>query len=225
MSWRDRYQSYLEPLDPIRYGIWDEHFVRFETNSTVVPTLVPQCSGVVLELGPGLGNQLCRFDKSKISRIVGVEVNPHFAPDCRQQILKHGLEDVYELVVSGVQESDVLEKHGVVAESLDTVLSIQVLCSVPDADAMAKEIYRLLKPGGRLIFWEHHRNSDWLTAAVQYFWNPIWRPLIGGCSMTRNMRAVLAGAGEWENYDGIEGDEQRWSMLPRVWGVLVKPKA
>ena len=148
----------------------DEHFVRFETNKTVIPRLVPQCSGVVLELGPGLGNQLCHFDKSKVTRIIGVECNPHFAPDCQQQIKERGLQNIYELILSGVQDSDVLQKHGIVAGSLDTVLSIQVLCSVPDPEAMAKKLYRLLKPGGKLIFWEHHRNSDWLTATVQCKW-------------------------------------------------------
>lgn len=83
-----------------------------------------------------------------------------FAPDCEQKIEEHGLQDVYELVASGVQESDVLEKHGITERSLDTVLRIQVLCSVPVPKARAKELYRLLKPGGKLIFWEHHRNSD-----------------------------------------------------------------
>ncbi len=43
--------------------------------------------------------------------------------------------------------------------------------------------------------------------------------------MTRNTREILAAAGKWENYDSIEGDEQPWSMLPLVWGVLVKPEA
>ncbi|KYK60331.1 hypothetical protein DCS_01468 [Drechmeria coniospora] len=182
---------------------------------TIVPQLVPQCDGVVLELGPGLGNQLCRFDKSKVTRILGVECNPYFIPDCQKQIEEQGLEDKYELITSSIQDSDVLERYGIEAGSLDTVLSIQVLCSVPNPTAVVKELYRLLKPGGKLIFWEHHRSSDWITAAAQYFWNPFWWPFVGGCNLTRDTRAVIAAAGEWENYDSIEGDEKPWSMMPR----------
>ena len=42
--------------------------------------------------------------------------------------------------------------------------------------------------------------------------------------MTRNIKSIIAAAGKWENYNSIEGDEQPWSLLPRVWGVLVKPE-
>lgn len=215
---------------------------------------MPAASGVVLELGPGLGNQLGRFDKAKVTRIIGVENNANFAPDIQQQIRKQGLEGIYELITCGVEDGDTLEKHGIEPGSVDTVISIQVMCSVPNPDAVAKELYRALKPGGKFIFWEHHRNSDWLTAAVQCksstahplrirrlsplevtasltwdgmlivdFWNPAWRLLIGGCNMTRSITAILLAAGEWEDSNVIQGDEKPWSMLPRVWGVLVKP--
>jgi len=114
-----------------------------------------------------MGNQLHRFDRTKVTRVVGVESNSHFTRDIETQVKKNGLEDIYELVTCRVEDSDVLETHGVVAESVDTVLSIQVLCSVDNPEAVIKELYRLLKPGGKFIFWEHHRNSDRTTAAIQ----------------------------------------------------------
>lgn len=145
----------------------DKHFIRFEQTQTKVPELVHAASGMVLELGPGLGNQLCRFDKTAVTRIVGIENNESMAPDVDRQIKEHGLDAIYELIISGVEDSTALERHGIVADSVDTVVSIQVLCSVPDPAAIAKELYQLLKPGGKFIFWEHHCSSDWLTAAVQ----------------------------------------------------------
>lgn len=144
----------------------DEFFNRFES-TTAVATLVPQCEGVVLELGPGMGNQIVRFDKSKVTRIIGVENNAHFKSEIEEQAEKSGLGDAYEVVIAGAEESDVLERHGIRAGSMDTVLSIQVLCSVSDEKAMAKEIYRVLKPGGRFIFWEHHISDDWVTRLYQ----------------------------------------------------------
>lgn len=128
---------------------------------------MPQCEGVVLELGPGMGNQIALYDADKITRVIGVECNPHFCPDIEAQAEKFGLGDKYKLVTCGAEESDVLERNGIGANSVDTVLSIQVLCSVPDEKAMAKEIYRVLKPGGKFVFWEHHVSPDWITRFYQ----------------------------------------------------------
>ncbi|KAJ6447025.1 alpha-L-arabinofuranosidase [Purpureocillium lavendulum] len=200
----------------------NEFIVQFESTKTAVPLLVQKASGVVLELGPGMGNQLSHFDKPKLTRVVGVESNAYFAAEIQRQVQEQGLEDVYELLTCSVDDRSALEREGLVAGSLDTILSIQVLCSVSHPGATLKELYRLLKPGGKLIFWEHHRSSDWLTMAVQYLWNPIWRQVIGGCDMTHDIKTAIAAAGEWENFESIEGDETPWALRPRIWGELIK---
>ena len=51
----------------------------------------------------------------------------------------------------------------------------------------------------------------------------MWRPLVGGCNLTRDMKNIVLSAGIWDNPDSIEDGELPWSMLPRQWGVLVKP--
>lgn len=40
--------------------------------------------------------------------------------------------------------------------------------------------------------------------------------------MNRNMLHILNEAGGWANFETIQGDEEPWSMLPRIWGELVK---
>lgn len=175
-----QYRALLSPTSLLNsaFHLWfhtlNSHFIRFETERTTIPVLVPQCTGVVLELGPGTGNQLCRFDRSKIQRIVGVESNPLFVPDVEEQVRLCGLEGVYDLVVAGVEDGAALERAGLVAGSVDTVLSVQVLCSVDEPERVARELYELLKPGGKLIFWEHHRSSDWWTRAAQCEFLPTW---------------------------------------------------
>lgn len=53
----------------------------------------------------------------------------------------------------------------------------------------------------------------------------LWRPMVGGCNLNRDIRAIVLQAGKWENLESIEddGEQKPLHMLPRVWGELVKP--
>lgn len=209
-------------------------------NSTVVPELVASAEGIVLELGPGLGNQIPSFNQGKIHHIYGVEINGSFIPDLLAKAAECGLEGKYTAIHCGVEDTDVLEKHGIKPGSIDTIVSMQVFCSAPQPEAVAKEMYRLLKPGGKLIFWEHRRSDDPVTRIVQCefqvnnqslntdaevppdFWNFPWS-FLAGCNLNRDLAPIIKSAGAWENIDSVDEKSQPWEMLPRVWGVLVKP--
>lgn len=136
-------------------------------NATVVPTLVAQASGIILELGPGIGSQLPRYDKSKVTKIYGVEPNADLHEALRREVKKAGLTDVYEIVPCGVEDVVALKQRGITLSSIDTVLSVQVLCSVPDPDEMMLRLYAFLKPGGQLIVFEHVRSRDAISRMVQ----------------------------------------------------------
>ena len=141
-------------------------FIAFE-DTTIIPSLLKAADGVVLELGPGPGNQLHRFDMSRVKKIYGVEPNSRYQDGISAKVEKNGLQDKYKLIVSGIEDSDVLRKEGITEGSLDSVLSIQVLCAVRDPKAVMKEVWKLLKPGGKFIFWEHGWSRSSLTVAEQ----------------------------------------------------------
>lgn len=135
-----------------------------ETN---VPKLIAKAYGTILELGPGSGNQLPRYDVSKIDRIYGVEPNLDLHDALRNNIKKHGLSDVYTIVPCGVEDLEKLREYGVVLGSVDTVISIQVLCSVPKPAATMRDLYQMLKPGGQMVVYEHVKSEDYLSQLVQ----------------------------------------------------------
>jgi 2-polyprenyl-3-methyl-5-hydroxy-6-metoxy-1,4-benzoquinol methylase len=54
-----------------------------------------------------------------------------------------------------------------VEANVDTIVCMQVLCSVPSPSGAAKQMHRLLNPGGQLLFWEHQVSRDALMIWVR----------------------------------------------------------
>ncbi|KAI3073547.1 hypothetical protein CBS147339_6312 [Penicillium roqueforti] len=162
-------------------GIFDTsagNFIAYE-DTTVVPSLVQAASGVILELGPGPGNQIHRYDTALVKHVHGIEPNPHFKDAIDAKLDKYNLRDRYKVIVCGIEDSDVLREEGITEGSLDAVLCIQVLCAVKDPKNVMKEVWKLLKPGGKFIFWEHGWSRNRLTTVAQACWNPAWSIFVG----------------------------------------------
>ena len=213
-------------------------------SETDLPKIVAKAYGTVLELGPGSGNQLPRYDLSKIDRIYGVEPNVHLHDALRSNVKKYGLSDLYTIVPCGVENLERLKEFGIEPGSIDTVTSVQVLCSVPKPEALVKDLFRLLKPGGQMVVYEHVKSEDYLSYLVQcnvlsfnFAWlralilsqrivvyNLVWPYGLGNCHLDRPTGKYLLEAGNWSTTDELEWpkDEDGWMILPRVSGRLVK---
>lgn len=212
-----------------------------------VPSLVGSAYGLVLDLGAGSGNQLPRLDVSRLKHVYGIESNQAFATALDAKITETGLEGMYTPIIGRVEDAEAeLAQQGVMPGTVDCILSIQLLCSVKDLAAVARQLHHLLKPGGELIFWEHQRNEvdfvtrmaqgtwqfwSWSLVAImcpelttnptQALWNIVWAPLVGGCRLNQRTREVLLSAADWEVVDfGV--DEGPLDLMPRVWGRLKK---
>jgi len=99
--------------------------------------------------------------------IYAIDPNPHYEDAIVAKVKKLDLQDKYKFLACGVEESDILRREGIAEGSMDTVLSIQVLCAVGDVKSVMREVWKLLKPGGSFIFWEHEKNKDTGTAIAQ----------------------------------------------------------
>ena len=122
---------------------------------------------MIIELGPGTGNQLPRYHTSKLTKVYGLEPNTDLHDALQTRIKNSGLDDVYEIVPCGIEDVSGLRKHGISLNSADTVLSVQVLCSVPDPDEILHRLFALLKPGGQFILYEHVQSKDLLSRIFQ----------------------------------------------------------
>ncbi len=97
----------------------------------------------------------------------------------------------------------------------DTVVSTCVLCSVHDQREALREIERVLRPGGQLLFGEHVRSDDPKRAKWQDRLEGAWKVLADGCHPNRDTLAAIEAS-------GFELAEVERSELPGV-PSLVRP--
>jgi SAM-dependent methyltransferase len=132
--------------------------------SPIVGPLVGKAKGVVLDIGPGAGDWVHLFkseknSKIKITKIYGVEPNTALHTRLMEKVKEAGLEDVYEIVATGAQELGKLSL-GIEKDTIDTIVTIQSICSIPRPKVLINELYGYLKPGGTWIMWEHVRTHE-----------------------------------------------------------------
>jgi ubiquinone/menaquinone biosynthesis C-methylase UbiE len=80
------------------------------------------------------------------------------------------------------------------AGRFDCVVSTWVMCSIADVAHALREVHRVLRPGGRLVFVEHGLSPDSAVARWQRRLNPINRRLGDGCHLDRDIPALLGAS-------------------------------
>ena len=79
--------------------------------------------------------------------------------------------------------------------SYDGVLSTFTLCTIPDVAAALDEVRRVLRPGGTFHFLEHGLAPDARVRDWQHRIEPWQKRVFAGCHLTRDIPALVAGAG------------------------------
>ena len=177
-------------------GWWDRHMVPkligFCCSQPPVMKrrveVVPLASGDVLELGAGGGANLGLYDRNRVAHVTGIDPSDGL------------IELATERMADGDRGFFHLEKG--VAEALpfqtgrfDTVVCTFTLCSVQDPARALAEAKRVLKPGGRLLFLEHGLSPDADVQKWQRRIEPVWKPIAGGCHLTRPVTDSVTAAG------------------------------
>ena len=150
--------------------------------------LLAKAQGSVLEIGSGTGVHLGLYGE-RVSAIRMTEPDPLMRRQLERKLAEHN--DPRYTVTS--ESALALESED---GTVDTVVSTLVLCTVPRPQEAMQEIFRVLKPGGSLLFLEHvYADNHPSRARWQRWVNPFWRACMGGCELTRPTGQWLEEAG------------------------------
>lgn len=148
--------------------------------------IIPEASGVVLEIGAGGGRNFAHYDPARVQRLIALEPDRVIAARAAGRA-PPGL--AVEWLHAGA------EAHGLEPASVDTIVTTYTLCTIPDAEAALAGLRDVLRPGGRLLFCEHGLAPDESVRTWQRRIEPVWKPLGGGCHLTRDIAALIDRAG------------------------------
>jgi ubiquinone/menaquinone biosynthesis C-methylase UbiE len=148
--------------------------------------LLADLTGRVLEVGAGNGLNFPHYPAT-LTQVLAIEPEPYLR---RLALAAASQAPVPIRVVDGTAEA-LPAPDGAV----DAVVASLVLCTVTDLDQALAETRRVLRPGGRLRFYEHWRAEDPRLARWQDRLQRPWGWLVGGCHPNRDTVAAINAAG------------------------------
>ena len=149
--------------------------------------IVPLASGTVLEIGVGPGANFEHYDPTKVSKLYALEPNKGMVR-LAEKLRRQTKLDVEFLDLPG--EHVPLENG-----TVDTVVSTFTLCTIPGVVEAIRGIVRVLRSGGRFIFFEHGLSPDPRVRRWQERWEPILYRVFQGCHLTRDIPALVEQGG------------------------------
>jgi ubiquinone/menaquinone biosynthesis C-methylase UbiE len=175
--------------------------------------IVPLAEGRVLEVGIGSGLNFPFYDAAKVTRVWGLDPSKELVGVATEEAkaVPFDVDFMY-----GGAEDIPLESR-----SVDTVVMTYSLCSIPQSVPSLREMARVLKDGGRLLFCEHGLAPDAAVQRWQRWINPVWRRLGGGCHLNRDIPRLIEEAGfRIEGMETMYLPGWRWANF-NYWGSAV----
>ena len=135
----------------------------------------------VLDAGTGTGKNLTYIPGDV--KITSVDINTDMLGLAKQRAKKRNLS--VDWVVADLRELPFEDN------SFDVVVHTLVFCSVPNVENGLREISRVLKSDGTIIFIEHVLPKHKRMKRLFKFINPIWKRIASGCNVTREYEKSL----------------------------------
>jgi ubiquinone/menaquinone biosynthesis C-methylase UbiE len=178
--------------------------------------LIAGASGDVLEIGGGTGANLGYYGAG-VQSLTVTEPDPPMLKRLKRKVRE---QDSNATVLRAPAEDLPFGDA-----SFDTIVSTLVLCGVDDQPRVVRELRRVLRPGGRLIFLEHVRSDDPHVAKMQDRMNPVSRFAVC-CDCNRPTLDTIRSAGfEVTELEQTELPKAPPFVRPLIIGTATSPVA
>lgn len=150
---------------------------------------------VVVDLGCGAGIDviLAAQKVGPSGKVVGADFAPQMIERAKQAVKEAGVEDTVEFVVTDLERLELPDGLA------DVVISNCVINLCPDKDAVYREAFRILKPGGRLAISDVIMTEE-IDPQIQGRFQSTWAGCLGGAIEKERYLEIInkAGFGELE---------------------------
>lgn len=171
--------------------------------------LLSSVSGETLEIGFGTGLNLSCYPEA-VRKITVVDPNPGMHRRAQKRLQQADIE-VDKRLLGG-------EELPFEDAKFDCVVSTFTLCSIQQVDRALAEVFRVLKPEGRLLVLEHGLSNDpevqkwqrWLNGPQQLFGDQ--------CQLVRNIRELV----KQQPFRSVELDEFYLEKTPKTHGYIYR---
>jgi len=161
----------------------------------------------ILEVGVGTGINASLYPRE--CTVTGVDFSSSMLEKARDRIARKGMTNVrlLEMDAAALKFAD---------DSFDVVYASYVISVVPDPVQVAEEMRRVCRPGGRIVFLNHFRSSNFLLSRIERMISPF--TIHVGFRADIDLPAFLAQA-------GIHGASIEKVNIPRIWSLVTCVKA
>ena len=177
--------------------------------------VVPLAKGKVLDIGIGSGLNIPFYNSDKIDQVIGIDPS-HELIELAKELANDSKASI-ELVIGSAESIPYPDNF------FDTVLVTYTMCTIPNVAIANKEMWRVLKDDGRLIFCEHGLAPDKKISKWQNRIDPFWGKIAGGCHLNRDIQKLITDAGfSFESLDKMYIPSTPKFAGYNYWGVSKK---
>jgi ubiquinone/menaquinone biosynthesis C-methylase UbiE len=149
--------------------------------------IIPVAEGIVLEIGVGSGANFPHYDPTRVTRLYALEPNVGMVRLAKKRARQTKLNIEY-VDLPG-------ERIPLEGGAIDTVVSTFTLCTIPGISDAIQGLAHVLKPDGKLIFFELGLSPDLAVQRWQTRLEPVQHWLFQGLHLTRDIPALLREGG------------------------------